>query len=238
MPLLGVTRMALSQTPAIHIIRTELVREIVRACCDGSVEIILPFPDLKPPAVSVSQFCSRWRTVAHSEPALWQKFRVDLSDELHGGRYEALMNFIGNDAARNKTCLVLHQGEYRPLDLNPLLPILVSYARSLQSLSLNIPGQTFEQLFPAAALPLSHLEALSVALRVRDEKDISFLEIPEDVSAKIFTNLSTISNLVAVLQIGEAVQDLNYYMWGRSNKSQRHKGVIRKVAFQSKTGQK
>ncbi|KAJ7225110.1 hypothetical protein B0H12DRAFT_277305 [Mycena haematopus] len=178
--------MALPQPPAIHTLPTELVREIVLACCDACTEIVLPFPTPKPPAVSVSQFCTRWRAVAHNEPTLWQNFSVDLPDELNGGKYEALMNFIANGAVGNRTCLVLRQGAYRPPDLNPLLPILVSYAPCMRSLSLNIPGQTFDQLFASSALPLRHLESLSLAFRVQNENDFSFLETPGEDSTDIF----------------------------------------------------
>ncbi|KAJ6479008.1 hypothetical protein C8R45DRAFT_1006447 [Mycena sanguinolenta] len=192
--------MALPRPPAIHTLPTELVREIVRACCDDAcAEIILPLPTPKPPAVSVSQFCARWRAVAHREPALWQKFRVELPDELDGGKYEALMNFIANGAVKNTTCLILRQGAYRPLDLNPLLPILVTFAPCTRSLSLNIPGRTVDQLFGSSALPFHHLEKLSVGIRAEDEEELSFLETeeyqdtfpfletPNHHAAKIFT---------------------------------------------------
>ncbi|KAJ7327841.1 hypothetical protein DFH08DRAFT_1084572 [Mycena albidolilacea] len=179
--------MSLLRPPAIHILPTELVREIVRACCDSYVDIILPFPDPKSPAIPLSQFCSRWRAVAHNEPALWRNFRVDLPDELHGGQYEALMNFLANGAPANSTCLWLRQGAYRPPDLNPLLPIVVSFAHCLRFLSLELPGQSVEQLFSISALLLHHLERLSVAVRVTDEKDISFLETPDDHVSQIFT---------------------------------------------------
>ncbi|KAF7341764.1 F-box domain-containing protein [Mycena sanguinolenta] len=172
--------MALPRPPAIHALPTELVREIIRAGCDDScAEITLPLPIPKPLAVSVSQFCARWRTVAHREPALWQNFCVDLPDELHGGKYEALMNFIANGASKNRTSLILRQGSYRPLNLNPLLPVLLTYAQCMRSLSLNIPGQTVSQLFGSSALPFHHLETLSVAVRVEDENGFSFLETEE-----------------------------------------------------------
>lgn len=179
--------MSLLRPPAIHTLPTELVREIVRACCDSYADITLPFPDPKPPAIPLSQFCSRWRAVAHNEPALWRNFRVDLPDELHGGQYEALMNFLANGAPANSTCLWLRQGAYRPPDLNPLLPIVVSFAHCLRFLSLELPGQSVEQLFSTSALLLHHLERLSVAVRVTDEKDISFLETPDDHVSQIFT---------------------------------------------------
>ncbi|KAF7369699.1 F-box domain-containing protein [Mycena venus] len=179
--------MSLPQPPAIHTLPTELVREIVRASCDASAELTLPFPTAKPPAISVSQFCSKWRVVAHNECSLWQDFRVDLPDELDGGRYEALMNFIANGALGNRTCLVLRQGAYRPPHLNPVLPILVTHAQCMRSLSLNIPGQTVEQIFSTSVLPLNHLETLSIAIRVTSQNDVSFLESPEDYVSTVFT---------------------------------------------------
>ncbi|KAJ6556251.1 hypothetical protein B0H19DRAFT_1262340 [Mycena capillaripes] len=180
--------MALPRPPPIHGLPAELVREIVRLCCADCGEIVLPFTQSNQPAVCASQFCRRWRAVAHSEGALWREFRVDLPDDLTDGQYEALMNFIANGALSNETALVLRQGAYRPPQLNPLLPIVVSYARSIRSLSLNMPGQAVGEILTTAAFPFYHLQTLAVAIRVAEDNDVLFLDTPEEYVSKIFTD--------------------------------------------------
>ncbi|KAJ7134108.1 hypothetical protein C8R46DRAFT_1139604 [Mycena filopes] len=185
----------------IHSLPAELVREIVRACCDDGGGIVLPFSDSKPTAICVAQFCSRWRAVAHSERGLWQKFQVALPDDLTDGQYEALMNFIANGAAGNDTSLSLRQGAY-PRDFNSMVPIVVSHADYLRVLSLSLPGQSLEQLLTMGPLPLRRLQSLSIAIRVTHGQDILFLQTMEDpmdkspgFAASAFTNTPLLQEL-------------------------------------------
>ncbi|KAJ7652817.1 hypothetical protein DFH06DRAFT_1475169 [Mycena polygramma] len=181
--------------PPIHSLPAELVREIVRVCCQNCGEIILPFPHPPSPAVCLSQFCSTWRAAAHSERALWQEFRVNMPDDLTAGQYEALMNFIANGAPQNVSSLSLRQGAYRPRYENTVLPVVITHARCLQSLSLNFPGQAVEQLFATAALPFDNLQTLSIAIRVVGEDDIYFLQTPAEYVTKMFTNTPVLTSV-------------------------------------------
>ncbi|KAJ6505787.1 hypothetical protein C8R47DRAFT_1315964 [Mycena vitilis] len=187
--------MSLPRPPPIHSLPAELVREIVRVCCQNCGEITLPFSHPPPPAVCLSQFCSTWRAAAHSERALWQEFRVNMPDDLTAGQYEALMNFIANGASQNVSALSLRQGAYRPRDKNTVLPIVITHARCLRSLSLNFPGQAVEQLFATAALPFDNLQTLTIAIRVVGEEDIGFLQTPAQYVSNMFTNTPVLTSV-------------------------------------------
>ncbi|KAJ7775340.1 hypothetical protein B0H16DRAFT_1507020 [Mycena metata] len=193
--------MSLVRRAPIHALPTELVREIVRACCDDG--ITLPFSVSKPAAIAIGQFCSRWRAVAHSERGLWQEFQVALPDDLTGGQYEALMNFIANGAVSNETRLSLRQGAHRERDFNPMLPVVISHSHCLQSLSLSLPGRSLEQLLSLTPLPLRRLQSLSIAIRVTDGKDVLFLRTmaegvepsPADFVSTTFTDTPLLTHL-------------------------------------------
>ncbi|KAJ7023166.1 hypothetical protein C8F04DRAFT_1240332, partial [Mycena alexandri] len=186
--------MSLLRRSPIYTLPAELVREIVRACCDDG--ITLPFSDSKPAAIAIAQFCSRWRAVAHSERGLWQEVKVALPDDLTPGQYEALMNFIANGAVSNGTRLSLRQGAHRERDSNPMLPVVISHSHCLQSLSLSLPGQSLEQLLNLAPLPLHRLQSLFIAIRVTNGKDVLFLQtMGEDYLSSAFTDTPLLTHL-------------------------------------------
>ncbi|KAK6975098.1 hypothetical protein R3P38DRAFT_3237975 [Favolaschia claudopus] len=116
----------MAQTPVLHTLPAELVREIIRASCEESSEIVLPrfnapIPRLIGLAIPPADGARSPTASAHYGRTSESISRTPSAK--HSTR--TLMNYLANGARSNRLTLTLRQGVHRALDVNPAIHILV-----------------------------------------------------------------------------------------------------------------